>query len=85
MIAAIAAVAEHSIACQFASSRPDVQDAEQLCAFAKQIQSKLSARSTLEPKITGNHPYEVELVPKPNKDCIKCGYMCCEVPCSSYR
>ena len=36
VIAAVAAIAEHSIARQFAAGRPDAQDAKQLADFAKQ-------------------------------------------------
>ena len=46
VIAAVAAVAEHSIARQFAANRPDAQDAAQLSDFAKQIQHKLSKADT---------------------------------------
>lgn len=38
VIAAVAAIAEHSIARQFAAGRPDAQDIAQLSAFAEQIQ-----------------------------------------------
>ena len=41
VIAAVAAIAEHSIARQFAAGRPDAQDAAQLAEFAQQIQQKL--------------------------------------------
>ena len=51
VIAAVAAIAEHSIARQFAADRPDTQDAQQLSAFAKQIQDKLSSGNTAEPSI----------------------------------
>lgn len=58
VIAAVAAIAEHSIARQFAAGRPDAQDAAQLSDFAKQIQHKLSAADTSEPAIPGNRPYK---------------------------
>lgn len=77
IIAAVAAVAEHSIARQFASGRPDTQDAKQLSDFAKQIQDKLSVGDTSEPVIHGNRPYKhagaTGMVPKPTKECTKCG------------
>ena len=37
VIAAVAAIAEHSVARQFAAGRPDAQDAAQLAEFAQQI------------------------------------------------
>lgn len=84
VIVAVAAIAEHSIARQFAANRPDAQDAQQLSAFAKQIQDKLSANNTAEPSIPGNRPYKktggAGLVPKPTKDCTKCGVCIHECP-----
>lgn len=77
VIAAVAAVAEHSIARQFAAGRPDAQDAKQLSDFARQIQAKLSAGDSTEPSIPGNRPYKksagVGMVPKSTKACTKCG------------
>ena len=71
--AAIAAVAEHSIMPQYAADRPDVSDQKQLKAYADQIEDKVGIVSG----IPGNRPYKkasgVGLVPKPNKDCVKCG------------
>lgn len=49
VIAAVAAIAEHSIARQFAAGRPDAQDAAQLAEFAQQIQQKLLAEDASEP------------------------------------
>ena len=40
VIAAVAAVAEHSIARQFATGRPDAQDKKVLAGFAGQIQAQ---------------------------------------------
>ena len=55
-IAAVAAVAEHSIAHQYAAGRPDNEDKTQLRQFAQQIQAKLSAGDCSAPKIPGNRP-----------------------------
>lgn len=75
--AAVAAVAEHSIARQFAAGRPDAEDARQLREFAGRIQEKLTAGNYAEPAIPGNRPYKkaggVGMVPKPTKACTKCG------------
>lgn len=77
VIAAVSAIAEHSIARQFAAGRPDAQDIAQLSAFAKQIQHKLSEADTSEPAIPGNRPYKkaggVSMVPKATKECTNCG------------
>lgn len=77
VIAAVAAVAEHSIARQFAAGRPDAKDAAQLSDFAKKIQHKLSSADTSEPVIPGNRPYKkaggAGMVPKAKKECTNCG------------
>lgn len=56
-IAGISAVAEHSIARQFGAGRPDLQDAQELKDFAKQILDKLNQTSWDAPQLPGNHPY----------------------------
>ena len=79
--AAVAAVAEHSIARQFAAGRPDSQDQAQLTEFAGKIRKKLSSGDTAEPAIPGNRPYKkaggAGMVPKPDRNCVKCG-ICAE-------
>lgn len=79
--AAVAAVAEHSIARRYAAGRPDGEDAAQLRTFAEKIRAKLAAGDSAEPRIPGNRPYRkgggVGLVPKPTGDCIRCG-ICAE-------
>lgn len=84
VIAAVAAIAEHSIARQFAAGRPDAQDAKQLSDFARQIQAKLSAEDSTEPSIPGNRPYKkaggTGMVPKPTKECTSCGVCAAECP-----
>ena len=89
VIAAVAAVAEHSIVRQVAACRPDAQDAQQLFDFAQQIQAKLSAENCSEPAIPGNRPYKkaggAGLVPKPTKACTKCGVCAAECPVQAIR
>ncbi len=73
VVAAIAAVAQHSIIPQYAANRPDASDEKQLAEFARQIADKTEASAS----VPGNRPYKkaggAGLVPKPSKDCIKCG------------
>ena len=73
VIAAVAAVAQHSIMPQYAANRPDASDEKQLEEFAQQIADKTEAAAS----IPGNHPYKkaggAGLVPKPSKNCVKCG------------
>ncbi len=76
VIAAIAAVAEHSIIPQYAANRPDASDEAQLADFAGRILQKDG--DTLS--VPGNRPYRkggAGLVPKVTRDCVKCG-LCAE-------
>lgn len=77
IVAAVAAVAEHSILPQYASGRPDESDKKQLERFAEQIAGKEEAVGL----IPGNRPHKKAggggLVPKPAKNCVKCG-LCAE-------
>ena len=77
VIAAVAAIVEHSVARQFAAGRPDAQDSAQLAEFAQQIQQKLLAEDTSEPSIPGNRPYRQagghSMVPQATGDCVSCG------------
>lgn len=77
VVAAVAAVAEHSILPQYAAGRPDSSDEKQLADFAVRIAGKDSEITS----IPGNRPYKKNggagLVPKPIKDCVKCG-LCAE-------
>ncbi|MDO5146222.1 MAG: EFR1 family ferrodoxin [Eubacteriales bacterium] len=79
VIAAISAIAEHSIMHQYATGRPDGKDKAELCGFAKQIMKKIDDGAA-ENKILdlpGNHPYKKSggsgLVPKTKGNCINCG------------
>lgn len=84
VVAAVTAIAEHSIAHQFAAGRPDAQDAMKLCDFAKQIQEKIYTKDVSEPILPGNRPYKksggVGMVPKPTKECTSCGRCATECP-----
>lgn len=77
VIAAVAAVAEHSILPQYATGRPDASDEKQLMDFAAKIAGKDGEITSLP----GNRPYKKSggagLVPKPTKECVKCG-LCAE-------
>lgn len=81
LIAAVAAIAEHSIAHRYAAGRPDTEDQKQLREFAERIQEKLSSGDTTEPRVPGSRPYKKAgssgMVPKPTKDCNNCG-LCAE-------
>ena len=87
VIAAVSAIAEHSIVRQFAAGRPDAQDAAQLARFANQIQQKISAGDASEPAIPGNRPYKkaggTGMVPKATKGCTACGACATACPVSA--
>lgn len=76
-IAAIAAIAEHSIAHKYATGRPDATDYQSLKAFADKIKAKTDGNDRSTPYIPGNRPYrkagEAGIIPKPTKKCTKCG------------
>ena len=81
-IAAVAAVAEHSIMRQFAAGRPDAQDQKELAAFAEQVRMKLeSGADTGSLSLPGSRPYReyngVSMKPGAGKSCIQCG-LCAE-------
>ena len=77
VIAAVSAVAEHSIMHQYAAGRPDRTDCEQLAGFAEKISEKIQSGDDAKPAIPGNRPYKkagnVGLVPKAGPDCTGCG------------
>lgn len=77
VVAAVAAVSEHSIARQYASGRPDGEDRHRISDFAASIREKLSSGDMSEPTLPGNHPYRKSAgsgpVPKPNGRCTVCG------------
>lgn len=84
VVAAVAAVAEHSIARQYATGRPDAQDEATLRDFAAQIRQKLDQGSLDEPEIPGNRPYRkaagAGIVPKATRACVKCGACAAKCP-----
>lgn len=77
-VAAVAALAEHSIMHQFATGRPDASDQKILKDFSLKIAEKLNNTLTTLP---GNRPYKeykvVPMVPQLNDNCSGCG-LCTE-------
>ena len=77
-IAAVAAVAEHSVLRQFAAGRPDADDAWELAEFARQITAKLNSGVFGKLELAGNHGTYKEVGPMPfkpeaNENCDRCG------------
>lgn len=83
VVAAIAAVAEHSIAHQFAANRPDKVDYAHLEEFICRIKEKLRNENYSMPTIPGSRPYRkaerAGIVPKKTRSCTKCGV--CAIKC----
>lgn len=84
VLAAVAAVAEHSIVHQYAAGRPDQQDRAELLDFGQKILEKLSRRDaagTSVLQLPGNRPYKkaggASMVPTVDKHCTRCG-LCAE-------
>ncbi len=84
VIAAVAAVAEHSIMRQYAAGRPDAEDKRVLKDYAEKIQKKLLIGALTELHIPGNHPYKKEMggktVPQSGKNCNQCGLCAKQCP-----
>lgn len=82
--AGVAAVAEHSIARQFAAGRPDAADCAELDAFARRISARLAEGDPAEPKLPGNRPYKKAggsgMVPKATRNCVSCGICARQCP-----
>lgn len=81
-VAAIAAVAEHSIMRQFAAGRPDEEDRRELVDFTDKIKRGIRNGSLTEmPSVPGNRPYRsfdgVPMKPRSGRSCTKCG-VCAE-------
>lgn len=86
-VAAVAAVAEHSIMHQFAMGRPDEADVAELAAFGEKIKTQMEAGDEVEDmavSVPGNRPYReysgVPLRPKADKTCSRCGLCAAECP-----
>lgn len=84
VVAAVAAVAEHSIMRQYGKGRPDDKDCQELKAMAGEIKKKLlKPESWKDFFVPGRFPYReyegVSMVPEADKSCRGCGL--CAVRC----
>lgn len=76
VIAAVSAVAEHSIIHQYAAGRPNAEDREELARFGTKILEKAESGSTETLVIPGKRPYKKSgggMVPTANARCTGCG------------
>ncbi|MCD7837761.1 MAG: 4Fe-4S binding protein [Clostridiales bacterium] len=77
-VAAVAALAEHSIARKVAAGRPDVADEKRLTELAGQIHRKLDSGDVSAPAVPGKVPEKPGapmpgMGPEPSDTCVKCG------------
>ena len=84
VIAAVAAIAEHSICRMYGAGRPDEEDAKILASFGQDIINKAKNGQTSAPlALPGNRPYRQGCsgpYPIANDTCTKCGTCASECP-----
>ena len=77
VIAAVAAIAEHSILRQYAAGRPDAADLAELLNFGRQIARAAAGSATAELNVPGNVPYRPlpasGVKPSVSDRCASCG------------
>lgn len=87
VIAAVAAIAEHSIIRKYGACRPDAEDAKELEAFGRRIKEAAKLDKTLPEKaISGNYPYKAAgngPYPTAGKKCNACGLCAKQCPVGS--
>lgn len=83
-VAAMGAVAEHSMMPRYGAGRPDAQDKTELIAFAKEIQTALSKAQTAPLQVPGKVPEgeagSMPLSIQTDKTCKNCGKCARECP-----
>ena len=84
MIAAVAALAEHTIVPSIASGRPDAADCAGLAAFGKKIMEKYQSGNDSAVDVPGNMPYRiyngVPAKPEASGACTRCGICAAACP-----
>lgn len=84
MIAAVAALAEHTIVPAIASGRPDAADCAGLAAFGKKIMEKYQSGNDSAVDVPGNMPYRiyngVPAKPETSGACTRCGICAAACP-----
>lgn len=84
IIAAVGAVAEHSIVRKYGTNRPDSDDLKELKAFGEKIKETAAIGKTLsETALMGNFPYKKAMAgpnPTASKKCTGCGLCAKQCP-----
>ena len=84
VIAAVGAVAEHSIIREYGANRPDADDLKELKAFGEKIKDAAEAGKALaETALKGNFPYKKAMAgpnPTASKKCTGCGLCAKQCP-----
>ena len=84
VIAAVGAIAEHSIIRKYGANRPDADDLKELKAFGEKIKDAVEAGKTLaETDLKGNFPYKKAMAgpnPTASKKCTDCGLCAKQCP-----
>ena len=86
VIAAISAVAEHSIIHEYAAGRPNLDDCKELAEFGNRILEKATSSKLSKPSVPGNRPYKkagTGMVPKADSSCTSCGLCAQKCPASA--
>jgi len=83
-IAAVAAIAEHSMLRQYAAGRPDENDARELADFGRRIMASIQTGSVSDDlQVPGNIPYRqigAFLKPETTDACRRCGLCAAKCP-----
>ncbi|MBQ0029867.1 MAG: EFR1 family ferrodoxin [Paludibacteraceae bacterium] len=84
VIAAVGAVAEHSIVRKYGANRPDADDINELMAFGERIKDAAATGKTLaESALNGKFPYKKTMAgptPTASKKCTGCGLCAKQCP-----
>ena len=86
VIAAVAAVAEHSIIRKYGKGRPNADDEQMLRHFGADIMRKAEGADFTMPKVPGNRPYKQGgKVPQPKgrRGCNRCGVCAKQCPANA--